>query len=160
MPILGLGVSYRRAEVELLERLAFGEEDLPKAYRRLLDEAAVSEAAILSTCNRVEVYAEVASYHSGFLALKRFLAESREVAPEEFAEPLYSHYEEDAAEHLFEVAAGIDSMVLGEPQILTQVRRAHRHAETEGAMGPTLSALFRGAVRAGRRARAETAIGA
>jgi glutamyl-tRNA reductase len=160
MPILGLGVSYRRADVELLERLAFVEEDLPKAYRRLLDEAAVSEAAILSTCNRVEVYAEVGSYHSGFLALKRFLAESREVAPEEFAEPLYAHYEEDAAEHLFDVAAGIDSMVLGEPQILTQVRRAHRHAETEGAMGPTLSALFRGAIRAGRRARAETAIGA
>jgi glutamyl-tRNA reductase len=159
MAILALGVSYRRAPIELLERLAFADDDFPKAYRRLLELEAVTEGAILSTCNRVEVYAEVSSYHAGFLDLKRFLAESREVAPEEFAEPLYSHYEDDAAEHLFRVAAGLDSMVLGEPQILSQVRAAHRMAQQEGAFGPTLSALFRGAIRTGRRARAETAIG-
>jgi glutamyl-tRNA reductase len=160
MPVLALGVSYRRAPVELLERLAFGQEDLPKAFRRLLDLEAVAEGAILSTCNRVEVYASVESYHAGFLDLKRFLAESREVAPEEFADPLYAHYEDDAAEHLFSVAAGIDSMVLGEPQILAQVRQAYRAAEAESAAGPALSALFRASIRAGRRARAETAIGA
>lgn len=160
MAILGLGVSYRRASVELLERLAFTEDQYPKAYRRLLEEDNVGEAVILSTCNRVEVYAAVGSYHAGFVSLKRFLAESREVSPEEFAEPLYSHYEDDAAEHLFSVASGIDSMVLGEPQILAQVRRAFGRAQSEGAAGPHLSALFRGAVRAGRRARAETGIGA
>ena len=160
MPILGLGVSYRRASVELLERLAFVDEEYAKAYRRLADLEPVSESVILSTCNRVEVYAEVSSYHAGFLALKRFLFESREVQPDDFAEPLYSHYEEDAAVHLFDVASGIDSMVLGEPQILSQVRQAYHRAEAEGATGPMLSALFRGAIRTGKRARAETAIGA
>jgi len=160
MPILGLGVSYRRASVELLERLAFVDEEYAKAYRRLADLEPVSESVILSTCNRVEVYAEVSSYHAGFLALKRFLFESREVQPDDFAEPLYSHYEEDAAVHLFDVASGIDSMVLGEPQILSQVRQANDRAEAEGATGPMVSALFRGAIRTGKRARAETAIGA
>jgi glutamyl-tRNA reductase len=160
MPILALGVSYRRAQVELLERLAFEDDDYTKAYARLLDLEAVREGAILSTCNRVEVFAEVTTYHAGFLDLKRFLSEASEVPPEELAEPLYSHYEDDAVEHLFRVAAGLDSMVLGEPQILSQVRAAHRRAEAEGGIGPTLSALFRGAIRTGRRARAETAIGA
>jgi len=160
VPILALGVSYRRAPVELLERLAFTAEDLPKSYRRLLDMESVTEGALLSTCNRVEVYAEVSSYHPGFLDLKRFLAESREVSPEEFAEPMYAHYEDDVAEHLFSVASGLDSMVLGEPQILAQVRQAYRTSEVEGATGPSLARLFRSAVRAGRRVRAETAIGA
>lgn len=158
MPVLAIGVSYRRADVELLERLAFTDEDYPKAYRRLRDAEAVSEAVILSTCNRVEVYANVAAYHSGFQDLKRFLSESREVSPDSFAEPLYSHYEAQAAEHLFSVAAGIDSIVVGEPQILTQVRQAFRRAGSEGATGPLVSALFRGAIRTGRRARSETAI--
>src|SRR5439155_8330788 len=119
----------------------------------------VGESVVLSTCNRVEIYAEVESYHAGFLDLKRFLSEAKEITPDEFADPLYSHYEEDAAEHLYAVAAGLDSMLLGEPQILSQVRAAYRLASHEGAAGPALDALFRGAVRAGRRARAETAIG-
>ena len=160
MPILALGVSYRRAPVELLERLAFATDDYPKAYRRLRELDAVQEAVVLSTCNRVEVFGEVTSYHAGFLDLKRFLSESREIPPEEFAEPLYSHYEDDAAEHLFAVAAGVDSMILGEPQIFAQVREAYRRAESEAASGPMLAALFRGAIRAGRRVRSETAIGA
>src|SRR5262245_25162973 len=100
MPVLALGVSYRRAPVELLERLAFTAEDLPKAFRRLLDLDSITEGAIFSTCNRVEVYAAVDSYHAGFLDLKRFLSEATEVSPEEFADPLYAHYEDDAAEHL------------------------------------------------------------
>ena len=160
MPILAMGVSYRRAPVELLERLSFVEDEYPKAYRRLMELDAVREGAILSTCNRAEVFAEVTTYHAGFLDLKRFLCESRDVPPEELAEPLYSHYEDDAADHLFSVAAGIDSMVVGEPQVLAQVRRAYGRAESEGAGGPMLSALFRGAIRAGKRARAETNIGA
>ena len=92
MPVLALGVSYRRAPIELLERLAVPDEELPKAYRRLMDLEPVTEAVILSTCNRVEVYAEVSSYHAGFLALKRFLAETGEVDADAFAEPLYAHY--------------------------------------------------------------------
>lgn len=160
MPVLALGVSYRHAPVELLERLAFGDDDYPKAYQGLTQLESVEEAVIVSTCNRVEVFAEVSRYHQGFQDLKRFLSEAREVPVEEFAEPLYSHYEDRAAEHLFAVAAGIDSMVVGEPQILSQVRGAFRRAEGEGAAGNALGPLFRQAVRVGRRARAETAIGA
>ncbi|MGH2660770.1 MAG: glutamyl-tRNA reductase, partial [Actinomycetota bacterium] len=160
MPILTLGVSHRRATVELLERLAFGHDDLVKAYRRALDDDAVGEAVILSTCNRVEVYASVPAYHAGFLALKRFLCESSGVSPDLLAEPLYSHYEDGAAQHLFAVAAGLDSMVLGEPQILSQVREAHRRARAEEAAGPALTGLFHSAARAGRRVRAETGVGA
>ncbi len=118
------------------------------------------EGVIVSTCNRVEIFAEVEGYHEGFQALKRFLSESRDLSPQDFAEPLYSHYEERAAEHLFTVAAGLDSMVLGEPQILTQVRRAFLDAEKEGACGEALAPLFQHAIRAGRRVRAETRIGA
>ena len=160
MPVLALGVSFRRAPVALLERLTFGDDDYAKAYHHLSGLEPIRESVILSTCNRVEVYAEIPRYHEGFQEMKRFLSESRDVPVEEFVEPLYSHYEDQAAEHLFSVAAGIDSMVIGEPQILSQVRAAVRRAEAEGAAGPVLSALYRRAVRVGRRARLETAIGA
>src|SRR5207253_11400063 len=143
MPILTLGVSHRRAPVELLERLSVADEELPKAYRRLADAPEIEGAVILSTCNRVEVHAEVGTYHAGFLGIKRFLADHSGLDPDAFAEPLYAHYEDEAAEHLFAVAAGFDSMVLGEPQILSQVRRAYRIAHDEGAAGPTLGSLFR-----------------
>jgi glutamyl-tRNA reductase len=160
MAILCLGVSFRRAPFDLLERLAFDDDDLLKAYRRALDAEAIDEAIILSTCNRVELYASVPAYHAGFLALKLLMAESREVPLEDLAEPLYSHYEQDAADHLFAVASGLDSMVLGETQIATQVRVAAKRAEAEGAAGPKLKALFHAANRAGRRVRAETSLGA
>jgi glutamyl-tRNA reductase len=160
MPVLALGVSFRRAPVALLERLTFGDDEYPKAYHHLSGLDPIRESVILSTCNRVEIYAEIPRYHEGFQEMKRFLSESRDVPVEDFVEPLYSHYEDQAAEHLFSVASGIDSMVLGEPQILAQVRAAIRRAEAEGSSGPVLSDLFRRAVRVGRRARLETAIGA
>ncbi len=160
MAILTLGVSFRRAPIELLERLAYADEDLPKAYRHALDAEGVREAVILSTCNRVEVHADVVGYHPGFLALKRLLVETRGIDPDELAEPLYSHWEQDAADHLFSVAAGLDSMVLGETQIHAQVREALRQADAEGASGPVLTGLFHAAIRAGRRVRSETALGA
>jgi glutamyl-tRNA reductase len=160
MAILTLGISFRRASIELLERLSFADDDLVKAYRHALDIDAVDETVILSTCNRVEIYANVPSYHAGFLALKRVLTETRGVAPDELAEPLYSHWEQDAADHLFAVAAGLDSMVIGETQIHAQVREALRTAEAEGASGPAVRSLFHAAGRAGRRARAETSLGA
>ena len=149
MPILTLGVSFRRAPIELLERLAFTDDDLTKAYRFASDLDAVDGAVILSTCNRVEVYGEVSSYHAGFLALKRLLTETRHVATEELADPMYAHWERDAADHLFAVASGLDSMVLGETQIYAQVREALRRAESEGAAASTLTGLFHSAARAG-----------
>jgi glutamyl-tRNA reductase len=160
MPLLALGVSYRAASVDLLERLTFGEDDWMKAYRRAADDPAIEEAVILSTCNRVEVYAAVPGYHPGFQALKRLLCESRHVAPGDIDEPLYSHYEIDAVDHAFTVASGLDSMVLGEPQILSQVREALKRAQKEGAAGRTLTALFHSASRTGRRVRTETGVGA
>jgi glutamyl-tRNA reductase len=160
MAILSLGISHRRAPVDLLERLAFADDDLAKAYRAAADDGAIDGAVLLSTCNRVEVYAEVPAYHAGFLALKRLLVETRSVEADELADALYSHYEDSATEHLFDVAAGLDSMVLGEPQILSQVREAHRRAEAEDATTPALTGLFHAAARAGRRVRTETAVGA
>jgi glutamyl-tRNA reductase len=148
MGILTIGVSFRRAPIELLERLAFTTDDLGKAYAHAASIEELDETVILSTCNRVEVYASVPSYHAGFLALKRLLAESREVDPE------------DAADHLFSVAAGLDSMVLGETQIYSQVREAIRRAEAEGTAGRALTGLFHAAGRSGRRVRQETSLGA
>jgi glutamyl-tRNA reductase len=158
--ILGLGVSFRRAPVELLELLAFDDADLTKAYHHAGDLEGVDEVVILSTCNRVEVYGSVASYHTGFLALKRMLLETRHVEPDAIADPLYAHWDRDAADHLFSVSSGLDSMVLGETQIQSQVRDAFRTAEVEGAAGPALASVFHAATRAGRRVRNETALGA
>ena len=160
MAILTLGISFRRAPIELLERLAFTDDDLAKAYRHAADLDGLEEAVILSTCNRVEVYGSVPNYHAGFLALKRLLTETRGVGGDELAEPLYSHWEKDAAEHLFGVAGGLDSMVLGETQIHAQVREALRRALAESAAGPALTGLFHAATRAGRRVRQETSLGA
>jgi glutamyl-tRNA reductase len=158
MPILAIGISHRRAPVELLERLAFADDDLPKAYQRALDDEAIHEAVILSTCNRVEIYGSVSAYHAGFLALKRVLCEPHGVDAVELSEPLYSHFEDDARRHLFAVAAGLDSMVTGEPQILAQVREALRKASAEAAAGPEIIALFHAAARTGRRVRSETGL--
>src|SRR5918911_517802 len=136
MAILSLGISHRRATVDLLDRVAFTDDDYAKAYRAAADDPAIEGAVIVSTCNRVEVYGEVPAYHAGFLALKRLLTETRAVDPDQLGDALYSHYEDAATEHLFEVAAGLDPMVLGEPQILSQVREAPRPAEAAGASTP------------------------
>ena len=160
MAVLALGISFRRAPIDLLERLAFAEDDLVKVYRRVQDVDDVEEAVVLSTCNRVEMYGMVPSYHAGFLTLKRLLAETRGVAEADIADGLYAHWERDAVEHLFSVAGGLDSMVLGETQIQSQVREALRLARGEGAAGSRMQALFHAASRAGRRIRQETTLGA
>jgi glutamyl-tRNA reductase len=160
MAVLALGISFRRAPIDLLERLAFTDDDLVKAYGRMEDVDGVEEAVVLSTCNRVEVYGSVPSYHAGFLSLKRLLAETRGVPEAELANGLYAHWERDAVEHLFSVAGGLDSMVLGETQIQSQVREALRLADGEGAAGSRMRGLFHAASRAGRRIRQETALGA
>jgi glutamyl-tRNA reductase len=160
MPILTIGVSFRRAPIELLERLAFTDDDLVKTSRRVLDTEGLEGAVVLSTCNRVELSGDVPSYHAGFLALKRLLVETSGVDAEELADPLYAHWEREAAEHLFAVASGLDSMVLGETQIYAQVREALRRAEADGTATSGLTGLFHAAARAGRRVRQETSIGA
>src|SRR4026207_566008 len=131
MALLALGISFRRAPIDLLERLAFTDDDLVKAYRRVQDMEGVDEAVVLSTCNRVEIYGSVPNYHAGFLTLKRLLAETRGVPEAEPAAGLDAHWERAAVEPLFSVAGGLDSMVLGETQIQSQVREALRLAEGE-----------------------------
>lgn len=158
MPVLAVGLNFRGVSLDLLERFAFTSADLPKALHAARASEQVREAVILSTCNRTEVYAAVGGFHAGIGALRQFLSDYHHVPLTEFADRLYSLYEDQAVSHLFGVASGIDSMVIGEPHILTQVRRAFTLADEEHAVGSTLSALFRQAIRVGRRARAETDI--
>jgi len=158
MSVLVAGLNYKSAPLDLLERFSFDQAELPKALLAARASEHVREAVILSTCNRTEVYANVTGFHGGQGALRQFLSEFHHIAPDEFTDRMYGLYEDEAIAHLFSVASGIDSMVVGEPQILTQVRKSFRTADEEGAVGSTLSALFRQAIRVGRRARAETDI--
>jgi len=160
VPVYVVGANYRSTPLELLERLAVDAERRPKALAGLLDLEHVHEAVVVSTCNRVEVYVAISRFHGAAGDVRRFLADLHGLALGEFADHLYDYYEERAVQHLFAVAAGIDSMVVGEAQILSQVREAFQAAQAERTVGPVLSALFARAIKVGRRARSETGIGA
>jgi glutamyl-tRNA reductase len=160
VPVFVVGANFRSAPLELLERLAIDVERRPKALAGLLDLEHVHEAVVVSTCNRVEVYTAISRFHGAAGDVRRFLADLHSLALGEFADHLYDYYEERAVQHLFAVAAGIDSMVVGEAQILGQVREAFQAAQAERTVGPVLSALFARAITVGRRARSETGIGA
>ncbi len=160
MSVLVLGLNYKTAPVGLLERVAVPAEHSQKALASLTNRDHILEAAVLSTCNRVEVYAHVTRYHGGMADLRNFFAEWGGIAPEDFADLAYDYYDDRAAAHLFAVASGLDSMVVGERQIHLQVKQAFRDAESEGSAGRVLRALFQQALRVGKRARAETGISA
>jgi glutamyl-tRNA reductase len=160
VPVFVVGANYRSAPLELLERLAIDAERRPKALAALCGLEHVHEAVVLSTCNRVEVYTAVSRFHGAAGDVRRFLADLGGLPLEEFGPHLYDYYEERAVQHLFSVAAGVDSMVVGEAQILGQVREAFAAAQAERAVGPALSALFAWAIKVGRRARSQTGIGA
>lgn len=162
MYILCLGLNHQTAGLNLRERLAFSDEQLKSTLARLgcgngACPQAISEMVILSTCNRVEIYAF--SSDPSFDALEDFLEEVQGVSRNEFSIHLYRLRGADAVTHLLQVAAGLDSMVLGETQILGQVTRAFELARGQNAAGPVLSRLFQTALHAGKRARAETGIG-
>ena len=159
MSIVVVGLNHRTAPVDLLERLSISEERLGKALHQLATYEHVLEGAILSTCNRIEAYAVVSKFHGGAQDLRNFFAEFCHVAPEDFSDDLYTYHDENALRHLFRVAAGIDSMVVGESEILGQVRRAYQRAADEGMVHRVLGAAFRQALRVGKRARTETSIG-
>lgn len=158
MSVLVVGLSHRSAPVELLERAALG----PDAIGKLLDDVLASdhatEAMVLSTCNRVEVYAEVDKFHGGLSQVAELLARRAGVDLDELTSHLYVHYEDRAVAHLFAVACGLDSMVVGESQVLGQVRVAFRTAQDVGTVGRQLGALAQQALRVGKRARTETGI--
>ena len=159
MSVLVVGLSHRSAPVELLERAAINADHVPKALHELLEGASVAEALVLSTCNRVEVYAHVTRFHGGVQEVSDLLARLSGVPLEELSDHLYVHYEERAVQHLFTVASGLDSMVVGEGQILGQIRAAFRVAQEEGATARVLGELFRHSLRVGKRVRTETEIG-
>jgi glutamyl-tRNA reductase len=157
--VLVLGLNHKTAAVGLLERLAVPDERLPKALASLLARPHVSEAVVLSTCNRVEVYAAVSRYHGGLADLRAFMGEWAGLAPEDFVSHSYDYFDEGTAVHLFAVASGLDSMVFGERQINLQVKQAFKTAQSEQAVGRLLQTLFSHGLRAARRVRAETTVG-
>jgi glutamyl-tRNA reductase len=157
--VLVVGLSHKSAPVAVLERAAMSGDTLAKLLRDVVQAEPVAEAFVVSTCNRVEVYADVDRFHAGVTAICELLARHCGVPSHELTPHLYVHYEDRAVSHLLAVAAGLDSMVVGEDQILGQVRSAIRQAEEHGTAGRVLNDLGRLALRTGKRARAETAIG-
>lgn len=158
MSVLVLGLNYKTAPVGLLERVAVPSEYLQKALTSLVQREHVTEAVVLSTCNRVELYANVTRYHGGVADLRDFCCEWAGVPPEDISGLAYDYYDDRAAAHLFAVASGLDSMVVGERQIALQVKDAFAAADAEGSAGRVLGSLFRQALRVARRARTETGI--
>jgi glutamyl-tRNA reductase len=155
--IVVVGLNQNSAPVAVRERLAFVPGELPRALEGLRNH--VGEGFILSTCNRVEIYALAGHADSGAHLLGRFLAETRGFPPDELRPLLYSYGHEEAVAHLFRVASGMDSMVVGEGEVLSQVRAALDAAYAAGTLGPVLRRLGSAAVGAGKRVRAQTAIG-
>ena len=159
MSVLVVGLSHKSAPVAVLERAAVSGDTLTKLLRDVVQAEPVAEAFVVSTCNRVEVYADVDRFHAGVTAICELLARHCGVPSHELTQYLYVHYEDRAVSHLLAVAAGLDSMVVGEEQILGQVRSAVKLAAEHGTAGRVLGELGRLALRTGKRARAETAIG-
>lgn len=158
MSVIVTGLNYQVADVSVLERIAFSEEDLPKALASVLQCEHVGEAVILSTCNRVEIYANATRFHPAAAEIRDFLAEFHHVEPAIFADQMYTYYDDAAVSHLFAVSAGLDSMVLGETEIIGQVRKAFKAGQVEGTVERTLSTAFRRALEVGKRVRTETGI--
>lgn len=158
MAVVLVGIQSQGTPTEVLERVAIGGEELPKALSALAELPAVDEVVVLSTCLRTELYAVVGEFHPSVAMFREFLATWAGLPPEDVADHLYTYWGPSAARHLFRVAAGLESAVLGEGEVLGQVRGAWERATAEGVSGPVADRLFRHAVTAGKRARAETGI--
>jgi glutamyl-tRNA reductase len=164
MPIAVIGANHRSAPIDVRERFALGRNEAPAVLADLVDTGASQEAVLLSTCNRTELYVNLADLDRGDTAFRSLLAERLDSAPEKLSGYLYLHRDRAAVGHLFRVAAGLDSMVLGEPQIQGQVKEAYQLArETFGLAGPvvgtTLNRLFQSAFNIGAKVRSETELG-
>ena len=161
MSLVVVGINERDTPLELLGNIAVSDRDLAKVLRRLCDSSNLDEAVVLSTCMRTEIYAVVERFHDGISDIHEVFIEragSARLDAGTLADHLVVEYDDAAARHLFEVASGIDSAVLGEGEILRQVRHASSRAREEQSSGPVLDGLFRHAVEVGKRARSETAI--
>ncbi|WP_430780692.1 glutamyl-tRNA reductase [Actinoplanes sp. G11-F43] len=158
MNLLSIGASYRTADVAVLERLAIPEPSVPELLQRLVAQPYVGEAVVVSTCNRVEVYAAVSGFHGGLGDICNVLSEHSGIPATELAGHLYVHYGEAAVRHSFRVSSGLDSMVVGEAQILGQLRDAYHAATEVDSAGRLLHELMQQTLRVGKRAHAETGI--
>jgi glutamyl-tRNA reductase len=156
--VLVVGLSHKSAPVPVLERAALSAADLPKLLRDLHQSGDVAGTFVISTCNRVEVYADVGRFHGSVATVCELLSRYSGIPTRELTGHLYVHYEDRAVKHLLNVAAGLDSMVVGEGQILGQVRAALNTARTAGTLGRVLGDAGSAALRAGKRAHAETGI--
>ena len=154
MQLAIVGVSHKTAPVEVRERLAFNSEALRNALTSLVGRREVTEAIILSTCNRVEVVAESPDDR----LIREFLCEFHQIPQEALSKHIYSFRNTDAIRHVFRVAASLDSMMIGEPQILGQVKEAYRIASDAGTIGSNLTALMDKAFAVAKRVRTETGI--
>jgi glutamyl-tRNA reductase len=154
-----VGLNHRTVPLPVLERATVPPALVPKALRDLAGREYLAEVALLSTCNRTEVYALCTKFHPGVADASEFLAEQAGMRATDLADHIYSYYDEAAVAHLFGVAAGVDSVILGEGQILGQVRDALKIAEEEGTAQASLARIFRHAIEVGKRSRAETGIG-
>jgi glutamyl-tRNA reductase len=160
MHILVVGLNYKTAPVEIRERLTFNSSQLGDAMKTLNDKKSILENVILSTCNRTEIYAVVDQLHTGRYYIKEFLAEHFNMDQSEFSPFLFIYEEDGAIEHLFKVSCGLNSMILGETQILGQVRSSFLEAQSENTTGTVFNHLFKQAVTLAKRAHSETEIGA
>ena len=158
MSVIVVGLEQKHAPLDLLDRVSVTEADTAKALGRLRDQPNLSEAVLLSTCLRTEVYAVVERFHDGVAEIEEFLADISASSVEALSGFCTIRFDDDVTDHLFTVASGLDSAVLGESEVLGQVRRAWERAQNEHASGPVLGSLFRHAVEAGKRVRSETAI--
>lgn len=158
MSILVVGLSHRSAPVALLERTAMTGDRLVKLLHDVYGSANVGGAVVVSTCNRIEVYADVEKFHAGVSAISELLSRHSGVPLDELSRHLYVHYEERAVQHVFSVACGLDSMVVGEPQVLGQLRGALANGQAEGTVGRVLNDLAQTALRVGKRAHSETGL--
>jgi glutamyl-tRNA reductase len=156
--LLAVGVSHQTAPVALLEQFAMGADDTVKALHELVGSDHVSEAIVLATCNRVEVFAEVDRFHGGVTDVSRVLARQAGATVEELSPYVTVHYEDQAVAHLFTVAAGLDSMVVGETQVLGQLRNAYALAREHGTVGRAMHPVAQRALRVGKRVHSETGI--
>lgn len=159
MPVVVIGVNHRTAPLDVLEAMTVGDDALGKVLHALGTREHVSEAVVVSTCNRIEVYAVAEKFHGGYADIRAVLAEVSFLDPEDFSDHLYVHHDSAAVGHLFDVVSGLDSAVLGEHEIQGQVKTAWERAQGVDAVGPTLNLLFRHALEAGKRVRSETGIG-
>jgi glutamyl-tRNA reductase len=157
--VIVVGVNHRSAPVEMRERVAVPASRRVKAIHDLAGREHLAEVVLLSTCNRTEIYARCTKFHAAVSDVLDFLADQASASPDDFAEHLYTYYDDGAVAHLFGVAAGLDSMIIGEGEILGQVREAWQLAEQEDAAGQALARAFRHAIEVGKRARTQTAIG-